>query len=218
MTLDETGYTSSEDDDNSRSGQYQSIKHLRPAPSSRTGGVKAGDFTAGMEYSDSSDVYCTGNSESLGAPRYPAVSTTAKRSLEDRVRDYTGQTLRQDERLEHPAGSSSGRSSDSRSPFLDGHTSRNKRRGGGRGGGEIMMSDQYETPHIPQTMRGDTIWETKLDQGKIRGFIIKIERKVSPSLSSRMRSRKLSTLSILSVQDPVSSVQFCLKLSSILPS
>ena len=28
-----------------------------------------------------------------------------------------------------------------------------------------MMSDQYETPHIPQTLRGDTIWETKLDQG-----------------------------------------------------
>ena len=118
-----------------------------------------------MDYSDS-DIYCTGNNSSLSETicptRYP-MTNTAKRSLEDRVRDYTGQTMRQDERLEHPAGSSSGRSSDSRSPFLDSHTNRGKRRGGGR---EMMLQEtQYETPHIPATLRGDTIWETKLDQG-----------------------------------------------------
>ena len=117
-----------------------------------------------MEYSDSSEVYCAG--DSMTGARFPH-NTSTKRSLEDRVRDYTGQTLRQDERLDHPAGSSSGRSSDSRSPFLEGHGTRNKRRGGGGGGGrEMMMSDQYETPHIPTTLRGDTIWETKLDQGR----------------------------------------------------
>lgn len=178
--LDETGYTSSEDDDNSRSGQYQSIKHVRapPNPCLAGGGgvvrspldnndsklIPALHFTGGIELSDS-DVYCTGNNSSLSETNMvPAryLNTAAKRSLEDRVRDYTGQTLRQDERLEHPAGSSSGRSSDSRSPFLDGGSSRSKRGGAGR---EIMMSDQYETPHIPQTLRGDTIWETKLDQG-----------------------------------------------------
>ena len=32
---DETGYTSSDDDDNSRSGQYQSIKHIRAPPNPR---------------------------------------------------------------------------------------------------------------------------------------------------------------------------------------
>ena len=122
------------------------------------------DLYSGMEYSDS-DVYCTGNtsslSETLGPPRYP-MTATAKRSLEDRVRDYTGHTLRHDERMENPAGSSSGRSSDSRSPFLDSHT-RGKKRGGGR---DMMLQErEYETPHIPTTLRGDTIWETKLDQG-----------------------------------------------------
>ena len=46
---------------------------------------------AGMDYSDS-DIYVGGNSsisETLGPPRYP-MPNTAKRSLEDRVRDYTG--------------------------------------------------------------------------------------------------------------------------------
>ena len=117
-----------------------------------------------MEYSDS-DVYCTGTtsslSETLGQSRYP-MTATAKRSLEDRVKDYTGKTLRHDERMEHPAGSSSGRSSDSRSPFLDSHT-RGKKRAGGR---DMMLQErEYETPNIPSTLRGDTIWETKLDQG-----------------------------------------------------
>ena len=192
--LEETGYTSSEEDDNSRSGanQYQSIKHIRAPPNPRLaagggggggggGGVRSSQdkndsklipamhFTGGLELSDSSDVYCTGNNSSLSetnmVPARYNLNTAAKRSLEDRVRDYTGQTLRQDERLEHPAGSSSGRSSDSRSPFLDGGSSRSKRGGAGR---EIMLSDQYETPHIPQTLRGDTIWETKLDQGNNR--------------------------------------------------
>ena len=119
----------------------------------------------GMEYSDS-DVYCTGNnsslSETLANPRYP-MTTTAKRSLEDRVRDYTGQTLRQDERIDHPDGSSSGRSSDTRSPFLDSHTARNKRRTGARD--MVLKEREYETPHLPSTLGGDTIWETKLDQG-----------------------------------------------------
>ena len=172
---EETGYTSSSEDENSRSGsgQYQSIKHIRAPPNPRLAGVRGGPdnthdsklipalhYTAGMEYSDASSL-----SDNTGAARYNHLNTAAKRSLEDRVRDYTGQTLRQDERLEHPAGSSSGRSSDSRSPFLDGGTSRTKRGGGGGAAREIMMSDQYETPHIPQTLRGDTIWETKLDQG-----------------------------------------------------
>ena len=140
-----------------------------PQDSSDSKLIPALHFTGGMELSES-DVYCSGNTSSLsenntvGPARYH-LNTAAKRSLEDRVRDYTGQTLRQDERLEHPAGSSSGRSSDSRSPFLDGGTSRGKRGGAGR---EMMMSDQYETPHIPQTLRGDTIWETKLDQGNNR--------------------------------------------------
>ena len=169
---DETGYTSSEEDDNSRSGQYQSIKHIRAPPNPRLAGVRGGPdntndsklipalhYTGGMEYSDASSL-----SDNTAAARYN-LNTAAKRSLEDRVRDYTGQTLRQDERLEHPAGSSSGRSSDSRSPFLDGGSSRSKR---GRAGREIMLSDQYETPHIPPTLRGDTIWETKLDQGNNR--------------------------------------------------
>ena len=72
-------------------------------------------ISSGPEYSDSSEAYHTGNNSSLSeaAARFPG-SGTAKRSLEDRVRDYTGHTMRQDERLEHPAGSSSGRSSDSR--------------------------------------------------------------------------------------------------------
>ena len=118
-----------------------------------------------MDYSDS-DVYCGNNSSSLseamGPPRYP-MTNTAKRSLEDRVRDYTGQSLRHDERHEHPAGSSSGRSSDSRSPFLDNSQRRGKARAGGR---EMMLQEtEYETPHVPATLRGDTIWETKLDQG-----------------------------------------------------
>ena len=53
-------------------------------------GIKYGLF-AGMDYSDS-DIYVGGNSsisETLGPPRYP-IPNTAKRSLEDRVRDYTG--------------------------------------------------------------------------------------------------------------------------------
>ena len=29
----------------------------------------------------------------------------------------------------------------------------------------MLQETQYETPHIPATLRGDTIWETKLDQG-----------------------------------------------------
>ena len=29
----------------------------------------------------------------------------------------------------------------------------------------MFQETQYETPHIPATLRGDTIWETKLDQG-----------------------------------------------------
>ena len=128
-----------------------------------------------MEYSEASEV--------VGPARYNL--NTTKRSLEDRVRDYTGHSLRQDERLDHPAGSSSGRSSDSRSPFLEGQGTRHKRRGGGGGGREMMMSDQYETPHIPQTLRGDThtIWETKLDQG--------MEQTGTPCLSSKIRPSKL---------------------------
>ena len=115
-----------------------------------------------MDYSDT-DVYCGNNSslsEALGPPRY-TMTNTAKRSLVDRVRDYTGQSLRHDERHDHPAGSSSSRSSDSRSPFLDSH-GRGKRRTNAR---EVMLQETYETPHVPATLRGDTIWETKLDQG-----------------------------------------------------
>ena len=121
----------------------------------------------------------------VGPARYNL--NTTKRSLEDRVRDYTGHSLRQDERLDHPAGSSSGRSSDSRSPFLEGQGTRHKRRGGGGGGREMMMSDQYETPHIPQTLRGDThtIWETKLDQG--------MENSVCQVKSGQANSSFLST-------------------------
>ena len=120
-----------------------------------------------MEYSDS-DVYCTGNtssvSETLGPPRYP-MTATAKRSLEDRVRDYTGQTLRHDERMDYPGSS---RSSESKSPFLGGHSTRGKRRDGGM----MMKEREYETPHLPSTLRGDTIWETKLDQGnKFRNLV-----------------------------------------------
>merc|ERR1719320_205196 len=128
-------------------------------------------YAPGMDYSDS-DIYVGGNSsisETLGPPRYP-MPNTAKRSLEDRVRDYTG--FRQDERLEHPAGSSSGRSSDSRSPFLE-TQNRNKRRIQGSTSpqeamdwnGMVMAERNYETPNCPNiSLRGDTIWETKLDQ------------------------------------------------------
>lgn len=152
---------------NQRPGGGLNANQIRsPQDTSDNSLIPAMHYTPGMDYSDS-DIYCTGNNSSLSEticpPRYP-MTNTAKRSLEDRVRDYTGQTMRHDDRLEHPAGSSSGRSSDSRSPFLDGHTNRGKRRGGGR---EIMLQEtQYETPHIPATLRGDTIWETKLDQGK----------------------------------------------------
>ena len=73
---DETGYTSSDDDDNSRSGQYQSIKHIRAPPNPRLAGagvrsppeqndsklIPALHYTGGgMEYSDS-DVYGGANS------------------------------------------------------------------------------------------------------------------------------------------------------------
>merc|ERR1719320_2158939 len=135
-------------------------------------------YAPGMDYSDS-DIYVGGNSsisETLGPPRYP-MPNTAKRSLEDRVRDYTG--FRQDERLEHPAGSSSGRSSDSRSPFLE-TQNRNKRRIQGSTSpqevmdwnGMVMAERNYETPNCPNiSLRGDTIWETKLDQDVIQASL-----------------------------------------------
>ena len=81
---------------------------------------------SGPDYSDSDYLGNSSLSETVGVvggPRYPPVGTTSKRSLNDRVRDYTG--VRQDERLEHPAGSSSSRSSDSRYtliiPLIDRH-------------------------------------------------------------------------------------------------
>ena len=49
-----------------------------------------------------------------------------------------------------------------RSPFLEGASTRGRRRAGPR---EVMLQETYETPHMAATLRGDTIWETKLDQG-----------------------------------------------------
>ena len=57
LRLDETGYTSSEDD-NSRSGHYQSIKHVahqpsqRPSTNKRQENVKSGQIISPQESSD----------------------------------------------------------------------------------------------------------------------------------------------------------------------
>ena len=88
--------------------------------------------------------------------------------------------------MEHPAGSSSGRSSDSRSPFLE-TQNRNKRRLHGNTSpreamewnGMVMAERNYETPNCPNmSLRGDTIWETKLDQGELLTGLKRIEIKL----------------------------------------
>ena len=59
LGLDETGYTSSEDD-NSRSGHYQSIKHVahqpppRPTTNKRQGNLKPGQIISPQDNSDNS--------------------------------------------------------------------------------------------------------------------------------------------------------------------
>ena len=85
---------------------HASLSHHTPRPSKRSPQdcVAGLQFGAGLEYSDS-DVYGGANSslsETLSQNRIPPVGSTAKRSLEERVRDYT-----RDTRHDHPAGSSS---------------------------------------------------------------------------------------------------------------